>query len=120
MRVPGPSELPPSAQASLEVVERELEQLAQAVVTGTPELLERHAPLFHRAVRTLGDLGARGLGIAEQERLLRCMERLSQVRNNLSRRAAAVERELSILMPDARPGTYRALNPSAARAYRGV
>ena len=110
----------PSPARLLDAIETQLDHMAQAVVAGAPDLLERHGPLLQRLVLALGDLGAQQMGEPEQERLLQCLSRLSQVRNNLSRRTAAVERELSILMPDSQPGTYRGLNPAAVRAYRGV
>lgn len=120
---PGPnhshaSGAPRSVAALLDAVERELDQMAQAVVAGAPEVLERHGPRLQHAVIALGDAGARGLSEAEQERLLACAARLSQVRSNLSRRSAAVERELAILMPERQPGTYRTLDPATRRALR--
>lgn len=114
------SRAPGAIGALLDEVERQLEHMAKAVVAGAPDVLERHGPLLQRAVLALGDAGAAALSDDDQERLLQCAARLSQVRSNLSRRSAAVERELAVLMPERQPGTYRSLHPGASRLAQRV
>ncbi|NBQ88875.1 MAG: hypothetical protein EBU07_15685 [Betaproteobacteria bacterium] len=104
----------------LDVVEAQLDILSKAVVSGAPEVLERHAPLLNRAILALAEVGLDSFDEQQKGRMLECIERLSAVRSNLARRSAAVERELSILMPGQRPPTYDALGRNSAAAVRAA
>lgn len=117
MRPPGDSAPPMHV---LDVVEAQLDILSKAVVSGAPEVLERHAPLLNRAILALAELGLDSFDEQQKGRMLECIERLSAVRSNLARRSAAVERELSILMPGQRPPTYDALGRNSAAAVRAA
>jgi len=101
---------------ALERVEAQLDAISKAVVSGAPEVLERQAPLLNRAILALSEFGLDAFDEEHKGRMLQCLERLSAVRSNLARRSAAVERELSILMPGQRPPTYDALGRSTGAA----
>lgn len=117
MPLPGDSASPTRV---LDMVEAQLDILGKAVVSGAPEVLERHAPLLNRAILALSELGLDSFDEDQKGRMLQCIERLSAVRSNLARRSAAVERELSILMPGQRPPTYDALGRTSAAARKSA
>lgn len=105
--------------AQLDSLDKHLDGLMASLLADAPDVVFQQGSSLHQAALAMGRLRADSLAPAQQQRLQRSVERLGQIRANLSRRAATVDRELAILLPQARPATYNAINPSAlAKRYR--
>ena len=103
-----------TAGKTLTEIEAQLDALAASLLAGAPESIEHFGTALHRAALSLGKLRKGDLSPPSQARLVQCATRLGQIRTHLSRRAALVERELATLLPQAKPATYKALNPAIA------
>lgn len=108
-----------AVNSSFDELQARLDALAAGLREGDASALEAHSESLHQAVLALDRLGTQPFDAAGKMRLARCAEQLGQIRRNLARRAALAERELAILLPQAKPSTYENLGPSGARRRSG-
>lgn len=101
----------------LDQLDTQLDALTQALLAGAPERVEQLGAQVHQTLLLLGKPRAAGLTPSIKQRLESSQARFGQIRMNLARRSAAVERELSTLLPQAVPATYR---PPVRRAGFGT
>lgn len=87
--------------------EARLDNLGLAVLRKAPHALQLHAALLRDIALHLSNLvRGRSLQLDEQRALLRCSDRLRDIRANITRRALAVNRDIAALMPEAAPRTF--------------
>lgn len=108
---------------SLSQVERLLEEVSAALLSGEPLVLESASSALRHAVVGLSSLlqgpaASVRLDQALRQRLARVSLTLSQQRSNLLRRAVVVDRALATVLPQAAQ-TQTYANGAKASAYRG-
>ena len=92
----------------IEQIDQQLAALSAALLAGAPEPLLTQGTALHQVLLSIDRLQATRLSTIQRKRLATCADRLRLIRDNLSRRAAGVERELNVLLPQAKPVTYGA------------
>jgi hypothetical protein len=91
----------------LDQLDTQLDALTQALLAGAPERVEQLGAQVHQTLLLLGKPRGNSVPASIQQRLASSQTRFGQIRMSLARRSAAVERELSTLLPQAVPATYR-------------
>lgn len=91
----------------LDQLDTQLDALTEALLVGVPERVEQLGAQVHQTLLLLGKPRADSVPASVRQRLESSQARFGQIRMNLARRSAAVERELSTLLPQAVPATYR-------------